>query len=245
LDNKIELILQMNCTLEKIALAIFHNWFVEFKFPNFDGELLNGLPNGWKSAKLGDICQKITKGTTPTTLKKQFVEQGINFVKVEAIDDLGNFLPEKFSFIDKNTNDLLKRSIFQENDIVFTIAGTLGRIAKVDKSILPANTNQAVAIIRLHENDLVNFIYYLLKSDTYKNKILSKAVHAVQANISLGVLSNTDIILPNIEILSKFDNIVQSISNQIISNTYQMRLLIKLRDALLPKLMSGKLQVSQ
>ena len=113
LDEKIELSQQMNQTLETIAQAIFNQWFVDFNFPGFDGDLINGLPKGWRIGKLGNICERITKGTTPTTLKKRFVDEGINFIKAESIDDRGNFIPEKFALIDEETNKLLKRSIVQ------------------------------------------------------------------------------------------------------------------------------------
>lgn len=243
LDDKIELNLQMNQTLEAMAQAIFKEWFVKFNFPGFDGELEDGLPKGWNMGKLGDVCERITKGTTPTTLKKQFVEKGINFIKAEGIDDIGNFIPEKFAFIDEETNEMLKRSIIQENDIVFTIAGTLGRVAKVDKSILPANTNQAVAIIRVADNKMVNFVYHLLRSDVIKSTLISKAVHAVQANISLGVLSAADIVIPTEKIIQLFNEILNPIEEKLLSNVYETRTLTQIRDSLLPKLMTGKIEI--
>ena len=64
LDDKIELNLQMNQTLEAMAQAIFKEWFVNFKFPNFDGELENGLPKGWRMGKLGEMVD-VKGGTTP------------------------------------------------------------------------------------------------------------------------------------------------------------------------------------
>jgi type I restriction enzyme, S subunit len=244
LDHKIELNLQMNKTLEAIAQTIFKEWFIEFRFPGLDGELVNGLPKGWRKVLLGKLCKKITKGTTPTTLKKDFVNKGINFIKVESIEDHGNFLPDKFAYIDHETNQLLKRSIVEENDILFTIAGTLGRVAKVDKSILPANTNQAVAIIRIDNPKYINFIYLLLKSELFKNRIQSKAVHAVQANISLGVISESEVIIPDNKMLDDFDLITNSILNKIMANTYEVRTLTSIRNTLLPKLMTGKIRVA-
>lgn len=97
---------------------------------------------------LGDLCIRITKGTTPTTLGRQFTATGINFVKVESITNDGQFLISKFDHIDEETDRLLARSRLNEGDIVFTIAGTIGRVGLVGADILPANTNQAVAIIR-------------------------------------------------------------------------------------------------
>lgn len=97
---------------------------------------------------LSELCHVVTKGTTPTTLGKPFVESGINFIKAESILADHSLDKSKFAFIDEETNALLKRSVIHAGDIVFTIAGTLGRFALIDDNALPANTNQAVAIIR-------------------------------------------------------------------------------------------------
>jgi len=243
LDDKIELNLQMNQTLEAIAKAIFKEWFVEFKFPNFDGDFVDGLPRGWKIGQLSDLCSKITKGTTPTTLKKQFTSEGVNFIKVESINEVYGFIPEKFAFIDEETDELLKRSKIEENDILFTIAGTLGRIAIADISILPANTNQAVAIIRCSSTVFINYVLFLLKSDLFISTITSKAVHAVQANISLGVISDTEIVIPSFVILEEFNNTINPIMKKMIENNYHIQTLTASRDAILPKLMSGKIEI--
>jgi type I restriction enzyme S subunit len=193
--------------------------------------------------QLSDLCIKITKGTTPTTLKKQFTNEGINFIKVESINEVYGFIPEKFAFIDEETNELLKRSKIEENDILFTIAGTLGRIAIADVSILPANTNQAVAIIRCSSTDYINYVLFLLKSDLFLSTITSKAVHAVQANISLGVISDTEIVIPKTEILLEFNNAINPIMKKMVENNYHTQTLTQTRDTLLPKLMSGKIEL--
>ncbi|HPS17834.1 MAG TPA: restriction endonuclease subunit S [Bacteroidales bacterium] len=244
LDDKIELNLQMNQTLEAMAQALFKEWFINFNFPNFDGELDNGLPKGWKMGRLSDLCIKITKGTTPTTLKKQFTSEGVNFIKVESINEVYGFIPEKFAFIDDETNELLKRSKIEENDILFTIAGTLGRIAIADKSILPANTNQAVAIIRCSSIDYINYVLFLLKSNLFLSTITSKAVHAVQANISLGVISDTEIVIPTIETLIEFNNAIKPLMKKMIENNYQIQTITQTRDTLLPKLMNGQISLN-
>lgn len=246
LDEKIELNLEMNRTLEKIAQATFKHWFVDFQFPGFDGELVDGLPKGWKYGKLGDVCVRITKGTTPKNFENKTSDEAINYIKVESIDDFGNFNLNKISYINNETNNLLKRSIVVENDILFTIAGTLGRTAKVDNSVLPANTNQAVAIIRVNE-ELISptFIFRLVKSDDFKRDILGKSVHAVQANLSLTVLAESEINIPHKSVLSQYNASFVSIENKMLANTLENRILTQIRDNLLPKLMSGKIRVTE
>src|SRR5690606_6983798 len=90
LDDKIELLQQMNQTLENIAQAIFKEWFVDFNFPGFDGELVDGLPKGWKVGKIKDVY-KTTSGGTPSRAKGEYYENGtINWVKSKELN--GNFI---------------------------------------------------------------------------------------------------------------------------------------------------------
>ncbi|MBF0572018.1 MAG: restriction endonuclease subunit S [Candidatus Omnitrophica bacterium] len=233
LDAKIELNQQMNKTLECIAQALFKQWFVDDADPM------------WPIGGLGDICERITKGTTPTTLKKSYVESGINFIKVESIDEFGNLLPDKFAHIDNDTNLMLSRSIIQENDILYTIAGTIGRIAVVNLEALPANTNQAVAIIRLRNKSLyLSYIRLLLKTSGMSKKFKSKVVHAVQPNLSLGEISETQVSLPEEQVLTKFNQLVNPMFLKIRENTTQINILSQIRDSLLPRLMAGKIRVN-
>ncbi len=116
-------------------------------------------------------------------------------------------------------------------------------MAKADKSILPANTNQAVAIIRLEKSDYTNLVYLYLRLSSFRNQMLSKAVHAVQANLSLSVLGDSEIVIPDDRSLKDFNLVIDSIFNKIKANTYEIRTLTSIRDSLLPKLMTGRIRV--
>ena len=121
IDDKIEENERINNNLEQQAQAIFKSWFVDF-------EPFGGVqPPEMKFVPLQELCKVVTKGTTPTTLGKPFTSSGINFIKAESILDSHSIDSSKFAFIDEETNALLKRSIIKANDIVFTIAGRLGR----------------------------------------------------------------------------------------------------------------------
>lgn len=156
------------------------------------------IPEDWDLFKLSDLTSKITKGTTPTTLGCKFVKKGVDFIKAESLNDDGTMNPEKFMHIDEETNKMLSRSQLQKNDLLYTIAGTIGRVSIVKTNILPANTNQAVAILRPNLKK-VNLFYlrYVLASPAIKTYLLSKEVHAVQANLSLTELGNCPIPTPN------------------------------------------------
>ena len=149
------------------------------RLPGFSGE--------WEIQTLRDECTLITKGTTPTSLGKNFTSSGINFIKIESLEENGKIIKDKIAFIDQDTNNLLKRSQLCENDILVSIAGALGRITVITSELLPANTNQALAIVRLKTAGGIDhgFLFYYLNSLSIKKYIEAINVQAAQANLSL------------------------------------------------------------
>ena len=168
----------------------------------------------WKT--LGELTSLITKGTTP----KNYTDTGIAFIKTEAFD--GTYInTNKLSFIDEEThNKELKRSILNHNDILITIAGaTIGKCAIVPKEILPANTNQALAIIRLKADVNLKYVFHLIKSNYMTKYIEQNIKGSAQPNLNLEQLNNFSIPYPLaaeqariVSILDKFDILTTSIS---------------------------------
>lgn len=139
------------------------------------------------------MSEIITKGTTPTTIGHDFIEQGVNFIKIESIAEYGKFIPSKFAHISDKCHAELKRSQLENGDILFSIAGALGRVAVVNKEILPANTNQALAIIRLKNKSLNKFISMFLTSEEVIEKIQNIKVGVAQYNISLKQIGEIEV----------------------------------------------------
>lgn len=166
---------------------------------------------------LGDIAQKITKGTTPTTYGSSFTDTGVNFVKVESITSQGGFLTDKFVHVDEDTHkNMLKRSIIEEGDILLTMAGAIGRVAQVPKNILPANTNQAVSIIRINTEGVDSrYIRYFLESPNARNQFLGGITQSAQPNLSLGNISKIQVPLPDFETQKKIADILGTIDEKI------------------------------
>ncbi|HCE2907676.1 MULTISPECIES: restriction endonuclease subunit S [Vibrio] len=167
----------------------------------------------WKT--LGEVTQLITKGTTP----KEFVSDGVNFIKLESFDD-NRIKPDKFMFITPEVhNKALKRSVLEENDILFAIAGaTIGKCAIVDKSVLPANTNQALAIVRLTQQVKVKFAFYYMQTTAMTDYIAKFNKTSAQPNINLKQMSEFKIPVPSIneqiriiQILDNFNTSTSSI----------------------------------
>lgn len=267
LDERISNLRAANSSLESIAQALFKSWFVNFDpvrakqegrepegldeataalFPkSFEDTEIGAVPKGWQVVRLGDITVRITKGTTPTTLKRSYVNSGINFIKVESLTPDGGFLINKFAYIDAATHELLKRSQLQVDDVLVTIAGTIGRVAIVTEDILPANTNQAVALIRPNANNLPGIMikHFLQRVDSQQT-MGERVVQAVQANLSLASISDMKVAVPPTEVVDKLCDagIVQleALKRQ---NQSQILTLTDLRDRLLPRLISGQLRL--
>lgn len=155
----------------------------------------------WPIVKLGDISELITKGTTPTSVGFKFTDTGINFIKVESITTSGTFLPSKFAAISEDCNEALKRSQLKVGDVLFSIAGALGRTALVTQDILPANTNQALAIIRLKSDLQIDkrFLMLALTTGLTLEQVDKHKGGVAQQNLSLAQLKTFEIPLPPIQ----------------------------------------------
>lgn len=146
--------------------------------------------------KLSDECDLITKGTTPTTIGYDFTDEGIRFIKIENIDEKGRVNREGMSFISKDCNDVMKRSQLKNGDVLFSIAGAIGRCAIISQDLLPANINQALAIIRLKPSSMLKreFLKASLHSDYVTKQYEDQKRGVAQLNLSLKNIG--DLIIP-------------------------------------------------
>ena len=234
MDKKVVQNTEVNNHLEQLVNALFKAYFTN-------------NPSLYKMTfvPLSDLCVTVTKGTTPTTLGKPYTDTGINFIKAESI--LNNHIIDKskFAYIDDETNQLLKRSILRDRDIVFTIAGTLGRFALIDETCLPANTNQAVAIIRVDTTKVMpEYIYASFIGQWHIDYYTKRIQQAVQANLSLTTIKSLPIPLLNESDMRIYMHLITPVIKTIANNNIQNEKLSSVRDALLPELMSGELDVS-
>jgi type I restriction enzyme S subunit len=234
--------------LESMVRALYREWFVHFRFPGHDSVSLDTspigtIPQGWETKTLGSLTKLITKGTTPTTLGRQFQEDGINFVKAESIEPAGILIESRFAKIDASTHELLQRSQLCSGDILYSIAGVIGRVCSVPTRILPANTNQALAIIRSASSIHVPFLYMTLRDDSFKNYCLGHVVQTAQANVSLSVLKAVPIICPSTAVLTKFNAHAEPLLQQIQLLSERIQNLRRTGDLLLPRLVSGQIDL--
>lgn len=147
---------------------------------------------------IGEISSLVTKGTTPTTLGFEFVKSGINFIKVENITEARGIAVKDLMHVSAECHEKLSRSQLREGDILFSIAGAIGRIAVVSSNILPANTNQAFAIIRIKPDYPIDTLYLLsaLESPFVKRQYEEMQRGIAQINLSLKNIADLMIPLP-------------------------------------------------
>ncbi|OCL90264.1 restriction endonuclease subunit S [Arcobacter porcinus] len=202
----------------------------KLRFKEFSGE--------WEENNLKKLSELITKGTTP----KKFSNSGITFVKIEGINNL-SINKDKCLFIDENThNKELKRSILKEQDILFAIAGSLGKVAVVTKNILPANTNQALSIIRLKNKDYLNYILFVLQSRRMKKYIYKNLSVGAQPNLSLEQIGNFNFFLPLKQEQEKIASFLISVDTRIKQLTKKEELLQQYKKGVLQKIFNQEIK---
>lgn len=181
---------------------------------------------------MGDITSLITKGTTP---KDKSGSGDVNFIKVENIDDSSGMISGMSKISLEEHNGYLRRSQLNENDILFSIAGTLGRVATVNKAILPANTNQALAIIRLKEGNL-QYVKTCLKGNVVTDFIKKDPTVGAQPNLSLEQVSSLEIAMPSIEEQQKIGDYFKSIDHLITLHQRKLKILKNIKKSMLERM---------
>jgi type I restriction enzyme S subunit len=178
----------------------------------------------WKKVKLGDLTTKITKGTTPSNIGESFCSNGIPFIRSELITQYKYISYDGLLYISNETHEKLKRSQLEANDILFSMAGVyLGKTAILRECDVPANTNQAVALIRLNPMLCnVDYIYYFLNQKSVVSYVNQISGQAAQPNINLQQIGSIPILIPSREkqdniatILSHYDSLIENYQKQI------------------------------
>jgi type I restriction enzyme, S subunit len=217
------------------------------KYKDSGVEWLGEIPKHWEGRKLKTFCSLISKGTTPSTEGKGFVDYGIRFIKAENISNGKLNLSPEF-FIDSETDNLLKRSQLKKNDILIVIAGaTIGKVAIMSKDFLPANTNQAVCFLRLFQPVYLKYIYYILQSQYLKSIINLFSVQSAQPNLAMGVLRNFVLPTPNNEEIAEIVSYIERneilIEDSILKVKSEITLFQEYRKCLIDSSVTGKIDV--
>lgn len=237
LDRKIELNNKINADLEEMAQAIFKNWFVDFEpFKNgkFVDSELGMIPEGWRVGTLGDI----------TNNKSAKVKER-NDVKVLSPVTTGELiLSEEYFTKQVFSSSIAKYKIVNKGDFAYNPArvniGSLGRNEfDFDGCVSP------VYVVFSVLDGYENYFDLFRKTDFFKDSVASLAIGGVRQSLSYDDLSSIEVIIPSENAVEEFNNLYNQMKKTIKANKLENSRLSLLRDTLLPRLMSGELEVPE
>jgi type I restriction enzyme S subunit len=252
-DDLIENKKRQNEILEKTAMAIFKSWFVDFEpfraCPEqergncefvYNEELGKEIPKGWEVKKLGEVV-KTQYGVTIS---------GENFgeIKLLRITDINKTFVidwDNVPYCNIDEKTFYKYNL-SDKDIVISRIADIGKVAIIEN---PPRSVFASYLIRLKiksgSNIMPYYLYYWLKSEIYQEYILGAAEGSTRENTNAEVIKDGPILIPDISILQKFEELACDLRSKIILNQKQIMTLRKIRDTLLPLLVFGKLRIEE
>lgn len=236
LDDKIELNNKINRNLEAQAQAIFKSWFIDFEpFKNskFIDSELGRIPEGWKIKELGKVSKNIREKVASRT----------NIPVLSAVKEGHLILSEEYFSKQVYSKSLSKYILVKENDYAYNPArvniGSLGRNTICSLGCV----SPVYVVFEIDDNYLAFFdLYFKMKS--FKNEVKLRASGSVRQTLSYDDFSLIKVIYPPKSVSSKFNKLSAVLSEKIIRNKKESRSLAQLRDTLLPKLMSGEVNIS-
>lgn len=244
IDKKIEVCKNLNKNLEAIASNIFKYYFIDyepFKNLTFIDSTIGDIPKEWKFVKIEDIID-VRDGTHDSPLS---IEKGFPLITSKHLNeyDVNKEEANKISFEDYT--NINKRSLVEPFDILISMIGTVGNICyimydEVDFAIKNVGLFKTSQTPHMRE-----YLLLYLKSNIMTQYIDARLAGSTQKYISLTELRNIPIVIPPKDILIEFKNTVNPIFDNIKTNHFEINNLVKLRDTLLPKLMSGEIDVSK
>lgn len=236
-DRKIELNNKINADLEEMAQAIFKNWFVDFE-PFKDGKFVDSelgmIPEGWKVGTLGDI----TKNKSAKVKER-------NDVKVLSPVTTGELvLSEEYFTKQVFSSSIAKYKIVNKGDFAYNPArvniGSLGR-NEFDFGGCVSPVYVVFSVLDGYEN----YFDLFRKTDFFKDSVASLAIGGVRQSLSYDDLSSIEVIITSENAVEEFNNLYNQMKKTIKANKLENSRLSLLRDTLLPRLMSGELEVPE
>ena len=224
--------------LEEAAQRLYKEWFVDLRFPGHENtNIIDGVPEGWEKKKLCEFTG-ITDGTHDSP--KQ-VEIGLPLVTGRCIVDGNIDFSQAYNISEEDVIKINKRSAVEDGDILLSNIGTIGKVCRISKSGNYAVKN--MIIFKPHDAIHSCFLHRFLTDNNTQMDFLQQAAGTSQKFVSLSFIRNTLILRPSDTILNLFYNHSEKYFNYVQSLQSQLRLLTEARDRLLPKLMSGEIEI--
>lgn len=238
-DNLIENNNKRIRLLEQMAENLYKEWFVRFRFPGHEHiKFIDGIPSDWQILRMCDFCY-VTDGTHDTP--KPVNEGGVPLVTGKCIKNGFIDFNEPYNISYQDHESISKRSGLQTGDILFSNIGTVGTTCLVnyDRDFSVKN----VIIFKPDNTEISNYLYSWLNSDSIQAIFATQTNGASQQFVGLNFMRRFKILVPNENVLALYSDRIKPIRAEIVKLHDINNNLIKQRDMLLPRLMSGKLEV--
>ncbi|CEQ05990.1 restriction endonuclease S subunit [[Clostridium] sordellii] len=253
LDNKIELNNEMNKTLEDMAQSIFKRWFVDFEFPNEDGEPykssggemvdseLGMIPKGWEVKSIDELTN-VTIGKTPPRKESQWFSldsKDINWVSIKDLGKCGMYIFKTSEYLTKEAIEKFNVNMVTKDTVILSFKLTVGRVAITPSDMV---TNEAIAHFKILDNEYLTkeYLYSYLKQFNYD---LLGSTSSIATAVNSKIIKKIPIIASPLNVIREFTLGVNSIFEMIKNNELQIINLEEVRNSLLPKLISGEIRL--
>lgn len=250
LDRKIELNNKINAGLEEMAQAIFKNWFVDFE-PFKDGKFVDSelgmIPEGWKVGKITDIGCLITdyvsNGSFASLKQNVHLYETKEYAQFIRNTDLKT---NTFSvYVDKHSYDFLSKSTLYGNEIIISNVGDVGSVHLCPKLDIPMTLGNNIIMLRPNEKEYNYFLYLWFKYFSGQGLIQGIKGGSAQPKFNKTDFKNLPLLIPSFEIIERSYWIFESMFSILSSNVKENSRLSLLRDTLLPRLMSGEIEIPE
>lgn len=215
--------------LEESAQRIYKEWFIDLHFPGYENtEIIDGVPEGWERAPLTEFAD-VTMGQSP---KSEFFNQdGMGLPFHQGVGSYG------FRFVIDETFSTSYTKIAEANSILFSVRAPVGRLNITMNKIV---IGRGIAAINSKQG-YQSFLFYMLKEKFYKEDILGNG--SIFSSITKKELLKLQFVIPVFELIEKYEKIVEPIDKDIVVLNKKVQGLKEARDRLLPKLISGEIEV--
>ena len=227
--------------LEEAAQRLYKEWFVDLRFPGHENtKIVDGVPEGWEKKTINDVCTLISSGSTPSRNKNSYWENGtIRWVKTKEL--LDRWILDTEEYITQEGYNNSSTKLFPANTILMAIyaSPTLGRLGILS---IECCCNQA-ALGLIADEKVISWQWLFWKLFELRDEFNAIARGAGQQNISGIVVKNKEIVIPAKRVIDGFTSVVSTMFEQQKNLQLQIRLLTEARDRLLPRMMSGEIEM--
>ncbi len=233
--------------LEESAQRLYKEWFIDLRFPGHENtKIVDGIPEGWKKISIDDLIGKLESGSRPKGGIDTSIKNGVASVGAENVIGLGqyNFSSEKLVSYDFYNN--AKKGRIENKDILIYKDGAyIGRTSLFQDNFPHKEAMVNEHVFLLHTKKEVNqyFLFFTLYQKVYFEKMQKLNKNAAQPGLNQNAIKSLKVLIPNENLIIRFDEIISPMMKVLFDLANQIHNLTEARDRLLPKLMSGEINV--